>query len=422
LTDGEVGKLLVYPLTLVAALFVAIGEVIQQRSAAHAPPEHNLSPRLLVWLVRRPQWLVGVAASTAGNVLFAVALSHSSLALVEAVFVVRLLFALVLAAAWGQHRVPARDLLGSVAITAGLVGFIYAAQPNKGSGVAPDLHWVLGGGGVVAVVVVLTAIARRADPARKAVLLGTASGILFALQASLTQRSMHVLSDRGPVELLLTWEGYACAITALVGMLLLQSAFEAAPLPASYPAVVTTELIIGVALGVFLLGGTLALGTVVITATTVSLLVMIGGICLLTTSPLVTGQLDRLVRQQDVGLAWQVEQQLARELRRADRAAQRSARGSRRSGGSVRLRRELRRIDDGIERLCELQDDIRRHRTAEERRLRALPAEQRREGAASARALRDRERAIDERAQRLRARASALASAGGLAWSSGTEG
>ena len=180
------------------------------------------------------------------------------------------------------------------------------------------------------------------------------------------------MSDRGVLQLLMTWEGYACAITALVGMLLLQSAFEAAPLPASYPAVVTTELISGVALGVLVLGGTLTLGAVATTATAVSLLVMIGGICLLTTSPLVTGQLDRLARQQDVGLAWQVEQRLARELRRADRAAQRSARAP---GGAVRLRRQLRRIDDGIQRLRDLQDDIRRHRDAEERRLRALPAE-----------------------------------------------
>ena len=413
------GRLLVYPLTLVAALFVAIGEVFQQRSAAHAPPEHNLSPRLLVWLVRRPQWLAGVAGSTAGNVLFAIALRYSSLALVEALFVVRLMFALVLAAAWGQHRVPARDLLGSVAITVGLVGFIYAARPNKGSGLAPDPQWLLGGGCVVAVVALLTAIARKADPARKAVLLGIASGVLFGLQASLTQRAVHVLSERGLLHLLMTWEGYACAITALVGMLLLQSAFEAAPLPASYPAVVTTELIIGVALGVLVLGGTLALGTVAITATAVSLLVMIVGICLLTTSPLVTGQLDRLARLQDVGLAWHVEQQLTRELRRANRAAQGSAHTR---GGTVRLRRELRRIDDGIERLGRLQDDIRRHRDAEEQRLRALPADQRCERTESAQALRDREKTIDEHAQRLRARANALASAGGLAWSPGTDG
>ena len=413
---------MVYPLTLVAALFVAIGEVFQQRSAAHAPPEHNLSPRLLVWLVRRPQWLAGVAGSTAGNVLFAIALRYSSLALVEALFVVRLMFALVLAAAWGQHRVPARDLLGSVAITVGLVGFIYAARPNKGSGLAPDPQWLLGGGCVVAVVALLTVIARKADPTRKAVLLGIASGVLFGLQASLTQRAVHVLSERGLLHLLMTWEGYACAITALVGMLLLQSAFEAAPLPASYPAVVTTELIIGVALGVLVLGGTLALGTVAITATAVSLLVMIVGICLLTTSPLVTGQLDRLARLQDVGLAWHVEQQLTRELRRANRAAQGSAHSSRRSGSTVRLRRELRRIDDGIERLGRLQDDIRRHRDAEEQRLRALPADQRHERTESAQALRDREKTIDEHAQRLRARANALASAGGLAWSPGTDG
>jgi drug/metabolite transporter (DMT)-like permease len=414
-----VGRLLVYPLTLVAALFVAIGEVIQQRSAAHAPPEHNLSLRLLVWLVRRPRWLVGVAGSTAGNVLFAVALRYSSLALVEAVFVVRLMFALVLAAAWGQHRVPVRDLLGSVAITAGLVGFIFGARPNKGSGVAPDLHWVLGSGCVVAAVAVLTAVARSANPARKAVLLGTASGVLFALQASLTQRAVHLLSNRGLVELLMSWEGYACAATALVGMLLLQSAFEAAPLPASYPAVVTTELVSGVALGVLVLGGTLALGTLAITATAVSLLVMISGIRLLTTSPIVTGQLDRLVRQQDVGLALQIEQRLARELRRADRAAQRFARAP---GGTARLRRELSRIDGGIQRLCELQDDIRRHRDAEEQRLRALPMDQRGEYLASAQALREREWAIDEQAQQLRARANALASAGGLAWRPGTEG
>jgi drug/metabolite transporter (DMT)-like permease len=414
-----VGRLLVYPLTLLAALFVAIGEVIQQRSASHAPPEHNLSPRLLVWLVRRPQWLLGVAGSTAGNVLFAVALRNSSLALVEALFVVRLLFALVLAAAWGQHRVPARDLLGSVAITVGLVGFIYAARPNKGAGLAPDLHWVLGGGCVIVAVALLTAIARRADPTRKAVLLGTASGVLFGLQASLTQRAVHVLSERGIFELLLTWEGYACAITALTGMLLVQSAFEAAPLPASYPAVVTTELVVGVALGVLVLGGTLALGTVAVAATAASLLVMIGGIRVLTTSPLVTGQLDRLARLQDVGLAWHLEQQLARELRRADRAAQRWARTR---GGTVWLRRELRRIDGDIERLGRLQEDIRRHRDAEEKRLQALPADQRREFAASAQALRERERAIDEHAQRLRARAIALAAARGSTWRPAPEG
>ncbi|MGH8920638.1 MAG: DMT family transporter, partial [Actinomycetes bacterium] len=363
---------MVYALILVAALFVAVGEVIQQRAAATAPPEHNLSPRLLVWLVRRPRWLAGLASSTGGNALFAVAVGSASLALVEAVFVVRLLFALILAAAWGRHRVPIRDLLGSLAITIGLVAFILAARPRSGPRAVPDLHWILGGGCIIALALVLTVIAKGSAPARKAVLLGAAAGSLFGLQASLTQSAMHILTHRGVVALLMTWHGYAVVAVALLGMLLVQSAFEAAPLPASYPAVVTTELIVGVAIGVFVLNGTLRLGTVAIAATAVSLLVMIGGIYLLTTSPLVTGQLDRLVRQQDVGLALRIEQRLARELRLADRAAERAAGGR---GGATLLRRELHRIEDGIERLCELQDDIRRHRDAEERRSRALPLE-----------------------------------------------
>ncbi len=413
------GQLVVYSLILVAALFVAVGEVIQQRSAATAPPEHNLSLRLLVWLVRRPRWLAGVASSTGGNAVFAMAVGSASLALVEAVFVVRLLFALILAAVWGRHRVPGRDLLGALAITIGLVAFIFAARPRRGSAVVPDLHWIVGGGCILALALVLTLIAKGSAPTRKAVLLGAAAGSLFGLQASLTQSAMHVLTHRGVVALLMTWHGYAVIAVALLGMLLVQSAFEAAPLPASYPAVVTTELIVGVAVGIFVLNGTLRLGTVAVGATAVSLLVMIGGIYLLTTSPLVTGQLDRLIRQQDIGLALRVEQRLARELELADRAAERVA--GRRVGAPL-LRRELRRIEDGIERLCMLQDDIRRHRDAEEQRSRALPAEQRRESAASTRELLERERVIDEHAQWLRARAHALATAGGVAWSPGTEG
>lgn len=80
------------------------------------------------------------------------------------------------------------------------------------------------------------------------------------------------------------------------------------------------------------------------------------------------------------------------------------------------------RIDDGIQRLCELQADIRQHRDAEEQRLGALPVDQRGDRVASAQELRERERAIDEQAQRLRSRANALASAGGLAWRPEAEG
>ena len=77
--------MVVYLLTVIAGLVVAVGEVVQQRSAAQAPPEYNLSIRLLLWLVRRPRWLAGLAASTTGNMIFATAVGRGNVAQVEAV-------------------------------------------------------------------------------------------------------------------------------------------------------------------------------------------------------------------------------------------------------------------------------------------------------------------------------------------------
>lgn len=396
--------MLVIGLTLAAALVVALGEVVQQRSAAQAPPQGSLSWRLLWWLVRQPLWLAGLVCSVLGNSLFSVAVGKGTLALVEAVFVARLLFALVLAAAAVRRRVPWRDIGGALAIAAGIVAFLLAAQPQPAHHpVVPPVHWALGGGIVVAVALVLAVLGKRLRPARNAVVLGAGAGMLFGLQASLTQAALHVLTRDGVLALLSTWSGYADVVVALLGMLMVQSAYAAAPLSASYPAVVTTELVVGIGIGVGVIGGVMRTGPLVLTAALIALLVMICGIYLLTTSPLVTGQLDELIRQHDVGEATQLEQRLARELRWVERT---TTRGRPRPG---RLRHERRQIDEGIRRLCRLQDEIRAHRTAELERIDRLPDAERAVALSRSRTLREREVVIDEQADRLREHADALA-------------
>ena len=76
---------MVFALTVISALIVAFGEVVQQRWAAQAPPQYNLSPRLLWWLVRQPRWLVGVSIAFLGNAVFTAALSTGGVVLIEAV-------------------------------------------------------------------------------------------------------------------------------------------------------------------------------------------------------------------------------------------------------------------------------------------------------------------------------------------------
>ncbi len=413
---------MVYVLSIIAAFVVGIGTVLEQRAAFRAPPELNLSPRLLLYLVQRPQWLAGVGCSLAGNLTFAAALGFGGVALVTALFVLRLLFALMLAAAWRRHRVPARDLLGSLAVVAGLAGFILAARPREGSGEGlSDLTWLMGGGPVILFTLALTAVARRSGPVRKAILLGTGAGALFGLQASLMHTAVGAITGPGFVAAITSWQVYAVPVAAVCGALLVQSAYEAAPLPASYPAIVTTELLCGIALGVWLLGGVIQLDPAGLAIASLGVAAMIVGIYLLTTSPLVTGQLDHLVRQQEVGRARQLEARLEREIERADRAVRRAESRRRPTGARLPrgLRRELDEIESGIERLLALQGDIGRHRDAEWERLEQSAGLQRDEIAEQDRELRDHERRIEEHARALRDRADRLGARPQRAGSSG---
>ena len=403
---------MIYLLTIVAAFIVGLGTVAEQRAAAQAPPEYNLSVKLLVWLVQRRMWLLGVGCSLLGNIVFAWALGSGSVTLVEAVYLVRLLFALAIAALWRRYRVSRRDVFGVLAVTAGLAGFVLAARPEQGAGVqVTNLAWLFSGGSIVVIALVLTAIAVRRGPVLKAILLGAGGGALFGLQASLTHTAVRELAASGPLAFAMTWQGYAVVGTALLGMLLVQSAYEAAPLSASYPGIVTTQMLAGMALGVWLLGGEIERGRVALAAVAAMLLLMIAGIYLLTTSPMLTGQLDQLARRQDVGQARHIETRLQRELRRADRASKRTAarlEAGRNGRPSRRLRRELARIEAGIDRLQRLQEDIRRHRESERQR-----SQDRSDLAEHDRLQREQEQRIDECACRLRETAEQLVEAWG---------
>jgi type II secretory pathway pseudopilin PulG len=399
----------VYALAVLAALLVGVGSVVEQRTAAKAPPEFSLSPRLLLWLARRPIWLTGFSATLLGNLVFAAALGSGSVAVVQAVFTLRLLFALTMASAWAQHRVPLRDSAGAVAVIVGLVGFLLGSRPTQGDGQQEvDLTWAIWGGPVVVAVLGLIVVARALGPVGKAALLGVAAGGLYGLQSSLIHIAVNVATESGIAALATNWSGYTVVGMALLGMLLVQSAYEAAPLAVSYPAIVTTELLAGISLAVVLLGGSMSLHPVGIVFGAIGVAAMVLGIVLLTTSPLVTGQLDRLVAQQEIGMVRQIEARLDRELGRAGRDLRRAeARiGSDPSAAPPRrLQRELRRIETRLDRLHTLQTDIGRHRHLEWERSERASGPEAAELAEQDRELRAHERAVDERAQQLRDRA-----------------
>jgi len=276
-------------LGLGAALWLGGGFVLQQHVAATLPWSDVLSPRLLLDLVRKPLWVAGIAVMVIGQLLGAAALGQGSLALVEPLLAANLLFALSVSALWRRHRLGGREWGGALLLIAGLAGFLLAADPGDGPGGRVHWYgWVVAAGSILVLVVFLVFLARRTDLAGEGTLLGTAAGVLFGLQDALTSRAVPLIGH-GPLGMLTSWKPYAVLGVALVGLVLGQSAFRAAPLTASLPGLTVAEPLTGIALGAVLFSEPLRLSAPAVLAEVAAFVAIAFGVVLLTRSPLIAG-------------------------------------------------------------------------------------------------------------------------------------
>jgi drug/metabolite transporter (DMT)-like permease len=94
-----------YATTLVAAMLLGIGFVLQQYSAEQEPESRFLSLRILTDLLGKPRWLAGIGCMVASYLLAAWSIGHLELTLVEPLLTTYLIWVLVLAV-----RCPGRPL------------------------------------------------------------------------------------------------------------------------------------------------------------------------------------------------------------------------------------------------------------------------------------------------------------------------
>lgn len=278
-------------IALAAAAFLAVGFVLQQRAASAAPLTEALSFKLLLRLLHRPLWLAGIGAMIVGQLLGGTAFGMGSLALVEPLLAVNLLFAMPLAAVLSRGRLGPREWVGAVALIAGLLLFVVAGQPGGGdSGQLPWPNWGISGGAIVAIAAVLTGISRRLSRSVAATLLAASAGILYGLQDALTRTTISLFTGGTFARALTQWYPYVLIAIAVVGMLLAQSAFSAAPLVASLPAITIAEPLTGIAFGVGVFSERLQLSPSALAVELVGLALMVAGVFLLARSPIVTMQ------------------------------------------------------------------------------------------------------------------------------------
>jgi len=276
-------------LAFAASLCFAAAYVLQYHEAHEAPRRLFLSPRLLVELARHRIWLGGIAAMLVGDALQAVALGNGSLAVVEPILTTSLLFALPLSAWWRRERLRRTEWMGAIMVSAGLGVVLGVGSPTAGNADMPAYQWLLVTLTSWGLANILVAAGQRTPwPSYRAALIGGGAGVLFGLQDALTRYCLHWIGkDFG--HLVLSWQPYVLLVTAIYGLTLAQSAYEAGSLSASLPTMAIGEPVIGILIGLVALDEHLAADPVSLAFEAAGAAVMLWGAWLLARSPLVCG-------------------------------------------------------------------------------------------------------------------------------------
>ncbi|GHH63562.1 hypothetical protein GCM10017673_04700 [Streptosporangium violaceochromogenes] len=270
--------------SLAAACLLGLGFVAQQHAAYREPLGEILHVRLLAHLIRSPLWLLGIGLMLGGQILGAVALSGADVTKVTPLLTMNLLFALAAAHVIYQEHLGRSEWLGAVLVSGGAALFLAAGRPHGGRSPGPgSAHWltaIL----VVAVAGGLVLAGLRCSLQAKAILLAAAAGTLYGLQDVLTRGSLLTLRQ-GTAALLQSWQPYVLPCVAAAGLLLTQSAFDAAPLRVSLPAITAAEPIVGIVLGVVIFAERLRVSPEALTGEVAGLIAMVAGIVILGRSP-----------------------------------------------------------------------------------------------------------------------------------------
>jgi drug/metabolite transporter (DMT)-like permease len=243
-----------YATTLVAAVLLGIGFVLQQYAAEQEPESRFLSLRIITDLLRKPRWLFGIGCMIGGYLLSAWSIGHLELTLVEPLLTTYLVFALVLAVPMAKQSVRWAEVGGALVLCAG-VTLLSVSRSTKPIGLSfgSFSHWyvaaIIAG---IAFVAVQTGHRRRGNI--RATLTGLGAGLVFGIQDALTRQTLEILQRHPLTHLLVVWPPYCLVGAGIVGIWLMQNAFSSGPLHASLPTIAAGEPVAGIALGIVVFG------------------------------------------------------------------------------------------------------------------------------------------------------------------------
>lgn len=265
--------------------FAAAG-VMQQRAAATRPRDESLSLRLIAKLARQRIWVLGVSLAALSYVFQALALSDAPLSVVQPLLITEVLFAIPISVRLHGMRLRRREWAGVLAVAGGLAVAIALANPRSGDPIAPITSWAPMIAVLTAMTVAGIVVGRRRPGTPRAAAYAFSAAVVMSLEAAFMDATTRRF-EGGAANGFSSWEPYAMAVCSLVAMLLIQSAFQAGPLAASMPVVDAVGPLLAIGIGLALFGDHITSSAPRLTGSAIAIAVLLLGIVLLDTSPVV---------------------------------------------------------------------------------------------------------------------------------------
>jgi drug/metabolite transporter (DMT)-like permease len=238
-------------LAFVSAVCFAIANVLQQRVAAKLPTTVAFDGGVLLRLVRRPLWLLGLLAVIVSVVLQGIALGLGRLVVIEPVLATSLLVALGLSAWFGRHRLRPVEWAAAIATFAGLAVFLITAQPTSGQPTASSAQLGFAAVGAFFAAGLAAVLAARQRPVRRALILGIGGGIAAGVTDALT-KSVAFLIGGHQFGILADPRLYLLIVVGLMTYTMQQNGYRAAGLCAFLPAFAVLDPVVGSIIGLTL--------------------------------------------------------------------------------------------------------------------------------------------------------------------------
>ena len=273
---------MVYFLGLLSALTFALGLTLQQRGTLEtAAPEGD--DRFLRQILGKPVWLVGCVMLFAGWLFQAAALDHGSLALVQALQALSLVFALPLGIWLTKQRVGLRSAGGALTTLAGIIVLVTVGQPRGGVSAPAAIAWWVAGAVILFLIAGLVLVARPLRGSMSAALYGTAAGLAFAFQAAST-KMLVIQFGRGWTTIFWHWPLYLFIVAEVVGFTLQQAALKCGCLAPATAALNAATLAASVIMGVAVFRESFSGGPLHLAAALAGLVIAIAGVVTLASS------------------------------------------------------------------------------------------------------------------------------------------